>query len=287
MLPATPVEALPAAPVVATTAGRRARRKRTTTGRAANVPYGKLIAATARRHGLSVSLFTALVWQESGFKVRARSRVGAMGLTQLMPATARGLGVKNPWSAAQNLNGGAKYLKAQLRRFGSARLALAAYNAGPRRRLALPRRPAVRRDAQLRQAHPRPPGAPEERRRPLARGARLADPVDDRADAARQAVVAEDRHDGLAADARIGVQPRSHCTTRRRTSDVHGAFQRAVRRIGWTSTSSCPGSSVRSRPSIVGVGRVRFRRSVASVQSKTRGSSTGPSEFAYRTPLGM
>lgn len=127
VLPATPVEALPAAPVIRKKAPGTTR----TTGRAANVPYGKLIAATARRHGLSVSLFTALVWQESGFKVRARSRVGAMGLTQLMPATARGLGVKNPWSAAQNLNGGAKYLKTQLRRFGSARLALAAYNAGP------------------------------------------------------------------------------------------------------------------------------------------------------------
>ena len=127
VLPATPVEALPAAP----TSKKRKAGTRTATGRAANVPYGQLIASTARRHGLSVSLFTALVWQESGFKVRARSRVGAMGLTQLMPATARGLGVKNPWSAAQNLNGGAKYLKQQLRRFGSARLALAAYNAGP------------------------------------------------------------------------------------------------------------------------------------------------------------
>ena len=131
VLPATPVEALPAAPVVSSPKTTSTRGRTTTTGRAANVPYGKLIASTARRHGLSVSLFTALVWQESGFKVRARSRVGAMGLTQLMPATARGLGVKNPWSASQNLNGGAKYLKQQLRRFGSARLALAAYNAGP------------------------------------------------------------------------------------------------------------------------------------------------------------
>ena len=129
VLPATPIEALPAAPVSSPRTKRTSARK--TTGRAANVPYGKLISSTARRHGLSVSLFTALVWQESAFKARARSRVGAMGLTQLMPATARGLGVKNPWSAAQNLNGGAKYLKQQLRRFGSARLALAAYNAGP------------------------------------------------------------------------------------------------------------------------------------------------------------
>ena len=99
--------------------------------RAAAVPYGKLIATTARRFGVSVPLFTALVWQESGFNARARSPVGARGLTQLMPATARGLGVSNSYDPAQNLAGGAKYLRAQLLRFRSKRLALAAYNAGP------------------------------------------------------------------------------------------------------------------------------------------------------------
>ena len=98
---------------------------------AAAVPYGPLIATTARRYGLSVSLFTALVWQESGFRPRARSKAGARGLTQLMPGTARELGVRRVYDPAQNRDGGARYLVAQLNRFGTAELALAAYNAGP------------------------------------------------------------------------------------------------------------------------------------------------------------
>lgn len=62
--------------------------------------------------------------------MRAVSPKGAIGLAQLMPATARMLGV-DPWDPVQNLEGGARYLAAQYRRFGSWRLALAAYNAGP------------------------------------------------------------------------------------------------------------------------------------------------------------
>jgi soluble lytic murein transglycosylase-like protein len=99
--------------------------------RPANVPHGPLIATTARRHGVPVALFTALVWQESGFRATAKSRAGARGLTQLMPATARALGVRSIYDPAQNLSGGARYLKTQLGRFGTKRLALAAYNAGP------------------------------------------------------------------------------------------------------------------------------------------------------------
>jgi soluble lytic murein transglycosylase-like protein len=98
---------------------------------AADVPHGPLIAVTARRWGIPVPLFTALVWQESGFNERARSRAGARGLTQLMPGTARQLGVKRIYDPAQNLDGGARYLRAQLIRFADKRLALAAYNAGP------------------------------------------------------------------------------------------------------------------------------------------------------------
>jgi hypothetical protein len=111
-------------------------RNRTPTRRPAGardpkVPYGALIAATARRHDISVALFTALVRQESGFRPTARSRAGARGLTQLMPATARGLGVRRIYDPRENLDGGARYLRQQLVTFRSVRLALAAYNAGP------------------------------------------------------------------------------------------------------------------------------------------------------------
>ena len=98
---------------------------------AASVPHGPLIAVTARRYGLPVALFTALVWQESGFNERARSKAGARGLTQLMPGTARQLGVRRVYDPAQNLDAGARYLREQFLRFRSKHLALAAYNAGP------------------------------------------------------------------------------------------------------------------------------------------------------------
>lgn len=86
--------------------------------------------AAAKRHGIPPALFLRLVHQESRWRVRAVSPKGAIGLAQLMPATARMLGV-NPWDPVQNLEGGARYLAAQYRRFRSWRLALAAYNAGP------------------------------------------------------------------------------------------------------------------------------------------------------------
>ncbi|MEN9010774.1 MAG: lytic transglycosylase domain-containing protein [Yoonia sp.] len=86
--------------------------------------------AAARRHNIPEDLFLRLVQQESGWNAKARSVEGAMGLAQLMPATARELGVSanNP---AQNLEGGARYLRWQYEKFGNWRLALAAYNAGP------------------------------------------------------------------------------------------------------------------------------------------------------------
>ncbi len=77
-----------------------------------------------------VALFRANIAIESNFKQSARSHVGAIGLGQLMPETARRLGV-NPNDARQNLHGSARYLLMQLERFGSKELALAAYNAGP------------------------------------------------------------------------------------------------------------------------------------------------------------
>ena len=98
----------------------------------ASVPYGTEITAAAKRHGLDPALLAGLVKQESGFNANARSGAGAQGLTQLMPATARGLGVTNALDPAQALEGGAKYLAQQLDAFdGDVARALAAYNAGP------------------------------------------------------------------------------------------------------------------------------------------------------------
>jgi soluble lytic murein transglycosylase-like protein len=91
-----------------------------------------MVQAAAQRHGLDPRLFDALVQQESAYDPMARSHAGAMGLTQLMPGTARMLGVTDPFDPAQNLDGGARYLAQMLRQFdGDTRLALAAYNAGP------------------------------------------------------------------------------------------------------------------------------------------------------------
>ena len=84
----------------------------------------------ARRYGIPEDLFLRLVTQESGWNPQARSHKGAMGLAQLMPGTARLLGV-DPRDPVQNLDGGARYLAEQYRAFGDWRLALAAYNAGP------------------------------------------------------------------------------------------------------------------------------------------------------------
>ena len=79
-----------------------------------------------------VALLKGLIKQESGFNPSAQSPAGAQGLTQLMPATAAGLGVTDPTDPAQAIEGGARYLRQQLDRFGGdASMALAAYNAGP------------------------------------------------------------------------------------------------------------------------------------------------------------
>jgi soluble lytic murein transglycosylase-like protein len=94
--------------------------------------FGAEIDAAAASNGIDPALLKGLVSQESGFDPNARSGAGALGLTQLMPGTAASLGVSNPLDPAQSLQGGAKYLRQQLDRFGGdERLALAAYNAGP------------------------------------------------------------------------------------------------------------------------------------------------------------
>jgi soluble lytic murein transglycosylase-like protein len=95
--------------------------------------YEPLIQEHARRQSLRPELVRAVIQVESGFNPRALSPKGAMGLMQLMPETARSLGVNNPWDAAQNIRGGTRYLRMLLDQHdGNEQLALAAYNAGPR-----------------------------------------------------------------------------------------------------------------------------------------------------------
>lgn len=86
--------------------------------------------AMARKYGVPEDLFLRLVQQESGWNPNARSHKGAQGLAQLMPGTARTLGV-DPRDPIQNLEGGARYLRMMYNTFGNWRLATAAYNAGP------------------------------------------------------------------------------------------------------------------------------------------------------------
>jgi hypothetical protein len=90
-----------------------------------------MIARAAGEAGVDAALLTALVEAESSFNPSAISHRGAMGLTQLMPGTARALGVENPMDPWQNLLGGARYLRQMLTQFPDVRTALAAYNAGP------------------------------------------------------------------------------------------------------------------------------------------------------------
>ncbi len=89
-----------------------------------------LVARAAEKYGIDPAVIKAIMYVESGFRQDAVSRVGAQGLMQLMPGTARVLGV-DPLNPAQNIDGGARYLRQQIDRFGSLELAIAAYNAGP------------------------------------------------------------------------------------------------------------------------------------------------------------
>ena len=99
-------------------------------GSLAGVPYADLFVKAGNRYGVSPKLLAAVAKVESGYDPNAVSKAGAQGLMQLMPSTARGLGVRDSFDPEQAINGGAKLLARNLREFKSLPLALAAYNAG-------------------------------------------------------------------------------------------------------------------------------------------------------------
>ncbi len=103
----------------------------TTVGKVSKARILDIISKVSQKYGVDEKLIQAIVKQESGFNPNATSHCGAMGLMQLMPGTAKGLGVKNPYDPIQNIEGGVKYIKAKLEKYnGNLILALASYNAG-------------------------------------------------------------------------------------------------------------------------------------------------------------
>jgi soluble lytic murein transglycosylase-like protein len=97
--------------------------------RAGYLPH---IFAAEAKYALPTGLLDALVWTESRYNPLAVSRAGAAGMGQLMPATAKDLGISNRFDPLSNIDGAARYLRQMMDKFGVVHLALAAYNAGPR-----------------------------------------------------------------------------------------------------------------------------------------------------------
>jgi soluble lytic murein transglycosylase-like protein len=93
--------------------------------------FDDLVREHSQRQSLRPELVRAVIQVESGFDPRATSPKGAMGLMQLMPQTAKSLGVLNAYDPGENIRGGTVYLRQLLNKYGSEQLALAAYNAGP------------------------------------------------------------------------------------------------------------------------------------------------------------
>lgn len=129
---ATHPPAAKAAMPVAISATRRAKTSANRTAKLKLRPLiWPLVTAAEFRHALPAGLLDALIAVESAYRPGAVSAAGAAGLAQLMPETARSLGVVDRFDILANIEGGARYLRAQLDRFDSIALALAAYNAGP------------------------------------------------------------------------------------------------------------------------------------------------------------